>query len=141
MKNLAGFIFVALAVLTASAGLLPPETGIGWKDGWVEEWKGDVPGLLVEDRTEEASNNLVKVVRRWEWTGKAPLEKVTLSVRYRVEATECSRRGLRRRIVGYGTRPAAFYGNASGRRRAGACATSGGTLARPLSCSIEDLME
>ena len=75
----------ALAALTASAGLMPPEMGIGWKNGWVDEWKDNVPGLLVEDKTEEAPGNLLKVVRRWEWTGKVPIEKVTLSVRYRVE--------------------------------------------------------
>lgn len=99
----------AVAALTASAGLLPPETGIGWKNGWVDEWKSDVPGLLVEDSTEDVSDNLQKVVRRWTWTGKTPLEKVTLSVRCRIEGEPVALKPFIPGIL--------LYGNPSNRGR------------------------
>ena len=74
-----------LAAPPIAAGLVPAETGLGWKNGWVAEWKGDVPGLEVRDTSAKVRDGLVKVVRRWTWTGKEPLEKATLSVRYRVD--------------------------------------------------------
>lgn len=81
-------IFAAIAALFAelplTGGLMPVETGLGWKDGWIAEWKGDVPGLEVHDTSLNVRDGLTKVVRRWTWTGKTPLEKATLSVRYRV---------------------------------------------------------
>ena len=84
-KTLWTAIMAAMCAAAAPAdGLLPAETGLGWKDGWVESWKGDVPGLEVRDTTAKVRDGLVKVVRRWTWNGKAPLEKATLSVRYRV---------------------------------------------------------
>jgi hypothetical protein len=108
--DIATTICVAVvAALTASAGLLPPETGIGWKNGWVDEWKSDVTGLLVEDSTEDVSDNLQKVVRRWTWTGKAPLEKVTLSVRYRIEGEPVALKPFIPGIL--------LYGNPSNRGR------------------------
>ena len=72
------------AATPLAGGLLPVETGLGWKDGWVEAWKGDVPGLEVRDTSQKVRDGLTKVVRRWTWNGNVPLEKVTLSVRYRV---------------------------------------------------------
>ena len=63
---------------------MPVEMGLGWKDDWVAEWKSDVPGLEVRDSSAKVRDGLVKVVRRWTWHGEEPLEKVTLSVRYRV---------------------------------------------------------
>ena len=78
-------LIVADAVASAaSGGFLPVGTGVGWKDGWVAEWRSDVPGLDVRDTETRVSSNLVKVVRRWTWRGTAPLEKVVLSVRYRM---------------------------------------------------------
>lgn len=74
-----GFIF-----LQATAQLLSPEVGIGWSDGWVRQWHSSVDGLEIEDRKTRISKNLVKVVRRWTWTGTNDLEKVTLGVRYRM---------------------------------------------------------
>ena len=67
------------------AELLPPEIGLGWTNGWVKAWQAEVPGLTVQDVTTRVSDRLVKVVRRWTWTGEKPLEEVTLSVRYRME--------------------------------------------------------
>ena len=75
----------AIAALPLCAGLLPPETGVGWENGWVREWRRDVPGLKVEDFETPLPGGLVKVVRRWTWTGSAPLHEVTLSVRYRMD--------------------------------------------------------
>lgn len=102
-------IAVAVAVLDASSGLLPAETGIGWKDGWVSEWRSDVPGLCVEDCSEKVSDGLVKIVRRWTWKGKAPLEKATLSVRYRVEGVPAALKPFLPGIL--------LYGNPSNRGR------------------------
>ena len=73
------------AAAGAAAGLLPPEVGVGWKDGWVAEWRSDIPGLEVRDSSAKVRENLTKVVRRWTWSGREPLEKVTLSARYRVD--------------------------------------------------------
>ena len=74
-----------VAAATATAGLLSAEIGVGWTNGWVREWRKDVPGLEVRDSSVKVRDGLTKVVRRWTWTGKAPLEKVTLSVRYRMD--------------------------------------------------------
>ena len=73
-----------VASLQAGAELLPPEIGIGWTNGWVREWRRDVPGLKVTDSSNEQPNGLVRVVRRWSWEGATPLKQVTLGVRYRV---------------------------------------------------------
>ena len=75
----------------------------GWPSGWVHaeatrmattgEWTvhhGEIvlPGgtLVLRDaeRPSPRAAGVTEVQRRWEWTGKAPLEKVTLSVRQRV---------------------------------------------------------
>ena len=74
-----------LLPLSVAAELLQPEIGLGWTNGWVREWRRDVPGLKVSDSSERVSGSLVKVVRRWTWTGTEPLEQVTLSVRYRMD--------------------------------------------------------
>lgn len=76
---------VLLLPLSGAAGLLPSEIGLGWTNGWVREWRRDVPGLAVSDSTAEAGENLTKVVRRWTWKGTNPLERVTLCVRYRMD--------------------------------------------------------
>ena len=68
----------------SAAELLQPEIGLGWANGWVREWRKDVPGVKVSDSREKISENLARVVRRWTWTGTEPLEQVTLSVRCRV---------------------------------------------------------
>ncbi len=75
-----GFAFAAMGA--SPAGLLPAEVGLGWTNGWVAAWVRDVPGLTVADSTVRESEGRVKVVRRWTWHGKAPLERVTLGVRY-----------------------------------------------------------
>ena len=74
-----------LLPLSVTAELLQPEIGLGWTNGWVSEWRKNVPGLMVFDSKEKVTENLTKVVRRWTWTGTEPLEQVTLAVRYRVE--------------------------------------------------------
>ena len=74
----------SVAASSSAGGMMPVEMGLGWKDDWVSEWKSDVPGLEVRDSSAEVRDGLVKVVRRWTWHGEEPLEKVTLSVRYRV---------------------------------------------------------
>lgn len=74
-----------LLPLSVTAELLQPEIGLGWTNGWVSEWRKNVPGLRVSDSKEKVTENLTKVVRRWTWTGTEPLEQVTLAVRYRVE--------------------------------------------------------
>lgn len=82
-----GFGGALLTAESAAGGtmeLLPPEIGVGWCNGWVADWKRDVPGLVVEDSRTPLSNGLVKVRRRWTWTGRTPLYEVTLSVRFRV---------------------------------------------------------
>ena len=83
-----GMLFVLslwMIPLSVKAELMPPEIGLGWTNGWVREWRKDVPGLKVSDSKEKLSGRLTKVVRRWTWTGAEPLECVTLSVRYRME--------------------------------------------------------
>ncbi len=72
------------------AGLLPAEVGIGWTNGWVREWRQSIPGLTIRDSETKISAGLTKVVRRWTWEGQAPLEKVTLSVRYRIKGDSVS---------------------------------------------------
>lgn len=84
MKKVFPAGLVAVASLCANAGLLPPEIGLGWKDGWVREWRADVPGLKVSDSSAKISDSLTRVVRRWTWEGSNALEGVTLAVRYRV---------------------------------------------------------
>lgn len=68
----------------AAEGLQPPEIGLGWTNGWVREWRRDVPDLIVADSSKRVSDGLTKVVRRWTWTGTDALERVTLSVRFRM---------------------------------------------------------
>ena len=81
---LAASASLASSSADGSAVLLSPEVGIGWKDGWIENWTSDVPGLEVRDSRVNVREGLVKVVRRWTYKGAKPLEKVTLSVRCRV---------------------------------------------------------
>ncbi|MBP5321334.1 MAG: hypothetical protein J6334_10135 [Kiritimatiellae bacterium] len=69
------------------AQLLPPAVGVGWLGGWVREWRGEIPGLEITDSTIPVSEGVTKVVRRWTWRGKEPLEEVTLAVRYRMAGT------------------------------------------------------
>ena len=76
----------ALALAAEGAGrLLRAETGLGWSNGWVAEWRAEIPGLKIEDARHEVAAGLEKVVRRWTWNGEKPLEKVTLAVRFRVD--------------------------------------------------------
>ena len=109
MKMTVLIFAVCLPVFGAYARLLPPEVGVGWADGWVEEWKSDVPGLEIQDSTTDLGGGAVKVVRRWTWRGEKPLEKVTLSVRFRVKGAP---RALKPFIPGV-----LLYGNPSNRGR------------------------
>ena len=64
-KTLWAAIVAATCAATASAGeLMPAEIGLGWKDGWVESWKGDVPELEVRDTTAKVREGLVNVERQ-----------------------------------------------------------------------------
>jgi hypothetical protein len=100
---------VCLSALGASARLLPPEVGVGWSGGWVQEWKRDVPGLEISDSVIDVGGGAVKVVRRWTWHGEKPLEKVTLSARYRMKGDS---RTLKPFIPGI-----LLYGNPSNKGR------------------------
>ena len=99
MKMIALTMFAALPVWAA---LLPPSVGLGWSDGWIEEWKDDVPGLTVADSRTKVSDEIVKVVRRWTWTGRKPLEKVTLSVRFHVPGDSAALKPFMPGILMYG---------------------------------------
>ncbi|MCP4887765.1 MAG: hypothetical protein GY904_14245 [Planctomycetaceae bacterium] len=80
----------------------------GWEDGWPTDWQHTQPSRtetvgkwtlhhgrlalregdwLLRDAVRELDDGLVEYRRRWEWTGKVPLENVTLSVRWQVEGT------------------------------------------------------
>ena len=99
------WLVFAAAVATGAtlpAGLVPAEIGVGWKDGWVAEWRRDVPGLEVRDSSVKVREGLTKVVRRWTWSGKAPLEKVTLSVRYRMDGDPAALKPFMPGILMYG---------------------------------------
>lgn len=100
---------VCMGAFGAFSELLPPEVGIGWKDGWVEKWESSVPGLEVCDSSVKAADGSTRVVRRWTWTGKSPLEKATLSVRYRVKGDPASLKPFMPGIL--------LYGNPSNRGR------------------------
>lgn len=101
---------LACAAARAAAGaLLPAETGLGWKDGWTAGWCADVAGLEVRDTETRVSPDLVKVVRRWTWTGAEPLEKAVLSVRYRVDGEPADWRPYLPGVL--------MYGNPSNRGR------------------------
>jgi hypothetical protein len=85
MQKLTCFLILSwVARFSFAEGLLPVETGLGWEDGWIAEWHEHIPGLEVRDVTTRISPKLTKIVRRWTWKGTAPLEKVVLSVRYRI---------------------------------------------------------
>ena len=81
-----------LAAPPIAAGLVPAETGLGWKNGWVAEWKGDVPGLEVRDTSAKVRDGLVKVVRRWTWTGKEPLDAFAEAMNNSTASTATRRR-------------------------------------------------
>jgi hypothetical protein len=80
----------------------------GWKDGWPADWhhaaptksttaaewtlhEGEMalPGgtLKLRDSERQRSENLREIRRRWQWTGQARLDKVTLSFRWNIAAT------------------------------------------------------
>jgi hypothetical protein len=83
--------------------------GIGWEEEWPAEWKYaepthiettgewtayygsiDLPGgeLKLRDAERMRDDGLIEVRRRWEWLGKKPLDKVTLSVKMQVLVSE-----------------------------------------------------
>ncbi len=64
--------------------LVPAETGLGWTDGWVAVWKTSIPDLKIEDTRRQVADNLVRIVRRWTWNGREPLERVVLSIRLHI---------------------------------------------------------
>ena len=84
------------------AALLPAEIGLGWTNGWVREWRSEVPGLSVRDSRREIAPGLERVVRRWKWDGSRPLEEVTLSVRVHVAGDPRSLRPFIPGILMYG---------------------------------------
>lgn len=88
--------------LAAPAEMLPPEVGVGWTNGWVREWRRDVPGLAVSDSETRVSEGLSKVVRRWTWSGTNALEKVTLAVRFRVHGDSADLKPYLPGILMYG---------------------------------------
>lgn len=59
--------------------------GLGWENHWVREWRDSVDGLEVRETRTVRDDALTKVVVRWTWKGKQPLEKVTLAIRERVD--------------------------------------------------------
>lgn len=105
-KTILAATFASAAIVAASASStsieLDRSIGLGWNNGWVQEWKETVPGLTIADSTAKVRDGLVKVVRRWTWTGKAPLEKVTLSVRYRMPGVPASIKPFMPGILMYG---------------------------------------
>ncbi len=86
----------------APVRLMPAEIGLGWEDGWVKEWRPNVPGLTVTDTKTELSGGLTKVVRRWEWKGREPLCEVTLSVRCRMRGDSHDLKPFMPGIMQYG---------------------------------------
>ena len=112
-------VWTAVAVLAASAGcsvageLLPAEVGVGWTNGWVREWKREVPGLEVRDWSRPVTNGLVRVVRRWTYSGAEPLKEIVLSVRYRLPGDATRQRPFIPSVLLYGN-PSNwknYYGN------------------------------
>ena len=93
---------MCMAAAAEKPALAPTEVGVGWEKGWGQEWKRDVPGLVVADSSEKLGDGLVKTVRRWTWTGKTPLEKVTLSVRLRVPGATADLKPFMPGILMYG---------------------------------------
>lgn len=83
-------------------GLLSPEVGLGWENGWVKEWTREIPGLEIRDTRTPVSDGLVKIVRRWTWKGEKPLEKVVLSVRYRMAGDATRQRPFIPSVLLYG---------------------------------------
>ena len=56
MKRFVGWMLFLAWVLPGRAELLPPEIGVGWANGWVQEWRKTVPGLEVTDSGPECKN-------------------------------------------------------------------------------------
>ena len=93
----------------ATEGLMPAEIGLGWENEWVADWRSDIPGLEVCDTKTDIAPGVVKVVRRWTWTGAKPLEKVVLSVRYRLRGNPVDLKPFLPSVL--------LYGNPSNRGR------------------------
>ena len=120
----------SIEVLSADNVLLAsPDEGLwsiasDWRDGWPANWQHANPeqitqqgpwtileGTLATDMGNwrlrdayRARGRTVECVRRWEWTGKEPLDKVTLAVRW--EAADAKGQVLLPGIL--------YYGNPSG---------------------------
>lgn len=81
----------------------------GWKDDWMSQWVHARPAerldygdtvvlrgkmaladgdLLLRDVYTQVKPDLIRCVRRYEWTGKKALEKATLSVRYEMGGSD-----------------------------------------------------
>ena len=101
MKRILAVAFFAVSARAAD-GLQRANVGIGWKDGWIEKWEDTVPGLEVRDSSVKLADGLTRVVRRWTWTGKSPLEKVTLSVRFRLKGVPSALKPFMPGILLYG---------------------------------------
>ena len=94
--------------------VMAPEEGLwsvaaGWQDDWMCDWHHASPEriecsgewsiahgkiilaggeLRLRDSYRQTESGLVQCVRRYEWHGEEPLEKVTLSVRFAVEGQQ-----------------------------------------------------
>ncbi len=113
-----------ISVSQPSEGLWSVATA--WKDGWPSEWHHTTPSAMQESggwkiltgslklkggelhlrdayRTEDG---MIKCIRRFEWTGKNPLDSVTLSVRWKAEGTK-----MQAFLPGI-----VYYGNPSGEK-------------------------
>jgi hypothetical protein len=113
-----------------------PEEGLwsiatGWNNGWPDRWihassqKCDVAGewqilsgeISLQSGTWKLRDSykheqgLIKCIRRWEWTGNATLDSVTLSVRWKVIGS-----GLQAFLPGI-----LYYGNPSGYKNTPDC--------------------
>ena len=96
----------AATLSAAEVGPLPAEgrwsIATNWRDGWPADWRHAQPTssttagewtlhtgaidlasgtLNLRDSERRVSPTLIEIRRRWEWTGRAPLDRVTLSFR------------------------------------------------------------
>ncbi|MFS4454961.1 hypothetical protein [Maribacter sp. 2304DJ31-5] len=125
-----GHIYVP-EITNEEAMIIPPLDGLwsiatDWKEDWPTNWhhasatsyKESGPWKIVQGTIElpegnmevqdayKVEENRVKCIRRFEWKGEKPLEKATLSVRWKVNATDA--KAFLPNIL--------YYGNPSGEK-------------------------